>query len=451
MRAFYGSRISEHMIQTPEGYLICKDVPIARTGTQDYRGMEFGAPKSEQIYHVKRPEAEVFNSAALASFEGKPVVDEHPKEDVKAQNVLQHIKGVCQNVHRGTGEFSDCMVADLLIYDKGLIEEIKGGKRDISCGYDCLWVQDGEASYIHREIRGNHVAVVGQGRAGHKVSIRDARPKGGNKRMSLKETFSKMITAFARDSETTPEDMQEALKLSPDNKVSEPETRKQPAQDEMDGNGSLEERMNRLEQAVQSLSSMIRNQGKNAQSPTSAPAAEDEDLTPEEDETGEGASTPTPEPAAQEKDALDALEEELKGKKPIPSEAENADDEDTVKVSPEVINNSQREPEAKDESLEKRAEPDVIPDNEDKQQAHKAAMDAIDAARPWIANLPPKQRKRAADSLAALIRGTVVDSGYGTLIDARRNGHQNATQDMGLDDRALGKAIRDKWNPHYKH
>ena len=38
MRAFYGRRISGHMIETPEGYLICKEVPIARTGNQDYRG-----------------------------------------------------------------------------------------------------------------------------------------------------------------------------------------------------------------------------------------------------------------------------------------------------------------------------------------------------------------------------------------------------------------------------
>ena len=40
MRAFYGSKISGHMIRTPEGYLVCKEVPIARTGTQEYLGRE---------------------------------------------------------------------------------------------------------------------------------------------------------------------------------------------------------------------------------------------------------------------------------------------------------------------------------------------------------------------------------------------------------------------------
>ena len=34
--AYYGTKISPHMDRTPEGYLICRDVPINRTGTQVY-------------------------------------------------------------------------------------------------------------------------------------------------------------------------------------------------------------------------------------------------------------------------------------------------------------------------------------------------------------------------------------------------------------------------------
>ena len=178
MRAFYGSRISGHMIETPEGYLICKEVPIARTGNQDYRGSEFGGEDPEKIYKVKRLEEEVFSKAALASFEGKPVVDEHPNEDVTAENIKRYIKGTCRDIHQGTGILSDCIVADLIIYDKDLIQKIKDGKRDISCGYDCLWDPIDDDTYIQREIRGNHVAVVDKGRAGKKVSIRDSQEGG---------------------------------------------------------------------------------------------------------------------------------------------------------------------------------------------------------------------------------------------------------------------------------
>ena len=40
--AYYGSHISEHLVKTPEGYLICYDVPINRTGTQMYTAGEAG-------------------------------------------------------------------------------------------------------------------------------------------------------------------------------------------------------------------------------------------------------------------------------------------------------------------------------------------------------------------------------------------------------------------------
>ena len=42
MKAYYGSRISGNMTETPEGYLICLNVPIARTGTQTYMRSELG-------------------------------------------------------------------------------------------------------------------------------------------------------------------------------------------------------------------------------------------------------------------------------------------------------------------------------------------------------------------------------------------------------------------------
>lgn len=172
-KAYFGSRISDHILKTPEGFLICKDVPIARTGTQQYRGCEFGGPVADGIYNVQRPEAEVFDRAAVASFEGKPVCDEHPEEDVTPDNYGRYMKGVCRDVRRGDGDLSNCLVADLVIYDADLINKIEAGKREISCGYDCLWNPTSDSSYDQLEIRGNHVAVVDKGRAGHKVAIRD--------------------------------------------------------------------------------------------------------------------------------------------------------------------------------------------------------------------------------------------------------------------------------------
>ena len=101
MLAYYGSQISPHLVDTPEGFLICKDVPIARTGEQEYLARELmldGDP--ERPVTVQRRPEDVFAPAALASFEGKPVTDGHPPESVGAENYAAYAKGHVQNVRR---------------------------------------------------------------------------------------------------------------------------------------------------------------------------------------------------------------------------------------------------------------------------------------------------------------------------------------------------------------
>ena len=61
--AYYGSHISEHLVKTPEGYLICYDVPINRTGTQMYTAGELGLEgEPERPVTVYRLEEDVFLS-----------------------------------------------------------------------------------------------------------------------------------------------------------------------------------------------------------------------------------------------------------------------------------------------------------------------------------------------------------------------------------------------------
>ena len=141
---YYGDKISTNIAMTPEGFLICRNVPIARTGTQEYLASEIGLPGSD-IVTVERTEDEVFSEAAMASFEGKPVTNNHPTELVTPDTAALYEKGHAQNVRRGSGEFENFLIADLHIHDVGLIQEIKSGKRQISCGYECEYVQDEEA------------------------------------------------------------------------------------------------------------------------------------------------------------------------------------------------------------------------------------------------------------------------------------------------------------------
>ena len=192
--AYYGSQISPHLVDTPEGFLICKDVPIARTGPQDYLARELmldGDP--DRLVTVQRHPEDVFEEATLASFEGKPICDGHPPENVGPENYAAYTKGHVQNVRRD----GDYIVADLYINDANLANEVRNNvKREVSCGYLCNYVPDG-AGYRQERIRGNHVAVVPKGRAGAAVAIHDTAPeaeKGRNKHVS--DFWKSVLTAF---------------------------------------------------------------------------------------------------------------------------------------------------------------------------------------------------------------------------------------------------------------
>ena len=424
-KAYFGSRISDHILKTPEGFLICKDVPIARTGTQQYRGCEFGGPVADGIYNVQRPEAEVFDRAAVASFEGKPVCDEHPEEDVTPDNYGRYMKGVCRDVRRGDGDLSNCLVADLVIYDADLINKIEAGKREISCGYDCLWNPTSDSSYDQLEIRGNHVAVVDKGRAGHKVAIRDAADdKKGGKKMS-KSLIGRILRALARDESTTPEDMEAAAKLAGS---SDAEPRPQPA-------------------PTPAPAAPATPAPAAVPQPENKPAAMDEATEARfkkiEDALAAISSKLNPaQPAAEpKKDALDALEEELQNKAPAAAPAP-AGDEDDVIEPPEDIN-------AQDAAPEEDVEGECAPNAK---EARDAAMALIKNLKPAVAAIPNEaQRKRAADSLAILIKGSMQqDAQYGKLMQMRR---RSAAQDSkpAVDDYDLGREIAKKYNPHYKN
>ena len=219
MLAYYGDRISPHMTESPEGYLICHDVPIARTGPQEYLARELaldGDP--ERVVSVDRRPEDVFEAATLASFEGKPVTDEHPPENVGPENFAAYTKGHVQNVRR-VGKH---IVGDLYINDAVLASEVKNGaKREVSCGYLCEYVPDG-AGYRQTKIRGNHVAVVPRGRAGREVAIQDAAAQA-EKGNIMKDFRKRLLSLFGQAAkDATPEKLEEMARTTADALDAEP-------------------------------------------------------------------------------------------------------------------------------------------------------------------------------------------------------------------------------------
>lgn len=171
-RAYYGSKISDNITVLDNGCLVCFNVPIARVGTYKYLREELGLEGSG-IVDVYREPKEVFDEVAIASFEGKAFTDTHPAVDVTADNWSIYAKGELKNVRRGKGDKSSFLLADILVRDPIVINEIQSGaKREISAGYDCEYVER-DGKIYQTNIRGNHAALVQAGRAGSQVKIYD--------------------------------------------------------------------------------------------------------------------------------------------------------------------------------------------------------------------------------------------------------------------------------------
>lgn len=241
MLAYYGTDISPNQTETQEGFLICRNVPIARTGTQDYLARELqldGDP--ERTILVNRLPEDVFEAATLASFEGKPVTDGHPPENVSPENYASYAKGHVQNVRKQ----GDYIVADLYVNDAALASDIRNAvKREVSCGYLCNYEPDG-TGYKQTHIRGNHVAVVPKGRAGATVAIKDAAPEAEKGRKKMSDFWKSVLTAFGMAAkDASPEELNtmvtttaKALDAAPAEKAPEAEPAKngaEPAADEM--------------------------------------------------------------------------------------------------------------------------------------------------------------------------------------------------------------------------
>jgi len=193
MLAYYGAQISPNQTETVEGYLICRNVPIARTGVQMYAARELGLEGDpERMISVDRRPEDVFEAAALASFEGKPVTDGHPPENVSPENFAAYARGHVQNIRRK----GDVILADLYINDAVLADQVRRrAKREVSCGYLCTYVPDRDG-YRQTHIRGNHVAVVSRGRAGREVAIKDAAQEAEKGRKYMSKFTEAILSAF---------------------------------------------------------------------------------------------------------------------------------------------------------------------------------------------------------------------------------------------------------------
>src|SRR5262252_4684262 len=95
-------RLGPQQSLTPEGFLIIRGVPLARTGPQLYSEQEIPikGDSAGRIVIDREPD-EVFRPATVASLNGKPVTLDHPDEDVTPENYRDLAVGHVVNPRRG--------------------------------------------------------------------------------------------------------------------------------------------------------------------------------------------------------------------------------------------------------------------------------------------------------------------------------------------------------------
>jgi hypothetical protein len=159
---------------TPEGYLLCENVPVARTGWMIYGPGETPISVGQDgVAHVERDAATLLCQTALASLIAKPLVDNHPDADVTPDNWNKLAAGIILNPRVGEGENSDCIVVDILVTSRSAIKAIQANKKEVSAGYDADYEPTGPGSGRQENIIFNHVALVDRGRCGPRCAIGD--------------------------------------------------------------------------------------------------------------------------------------------------------------------------------------------------------------------------------------------------------------------------------------
>lgn len=173
---YFGVKLSPHRIKNDKGQLIITGCTFARTGKQKYHKSELGIPLTEgedDFIYLDRPVEEVSSPAAIASFEGAPITDDHPEDDVVVGVNWDYLsKGMAFNVkYIADSPTKGHLEADLILTDPKLIDDVENHRvNELSAGYNC---DVDDTNWVQRKIRGNHIAVVISARAGHMAVIRD--------------------------------------------------------------------------------------------------------------------------------------------------------------------------------------------------------------------------------------------------------------------------------------
>ena len=159
------------------GWLEVKDNPISKVGVFDYLGAEIGAPEPDRIYRVLRPPEELASEATINSFKLTPFIIEH--EMLGKHATPAEKKGIQGVIGENVYFDPPYLRANIKIFSDVALSNIDSGKIDLSPGYRSKYeftsgIYEGQHyDVIQRHLRGNHLALVDEGRTGPDVAVQD--------------------------------------------------------------------------------------------------------------------------------------------------------------------------------------------------------------------------------------------------------------------------------------
>lgn len=204
------------------GFLHVKTSHLSKAVVNPYYGYEIPEVgnkeiEPDKIYYGFRAPEELEKS--VPTWSGLPLHLEHHIDSAEDPQKETRVGTVGTEVEWN----APYLDAPLIVWDQHAIDGIEDGSvRELSCAYKYtpLW-QSGEYEgvpydFIMTEIRGNHVALVEEGRAGHDVLVADAALKRADENSNMEMILMKLSKWFkgARDAAPDAETEQKEVDLA---------------------------------------------------------------------------------------------------------------------------------------------------------------------------------------------------------------------------------------------
>lgn len=160
------------------GFIEIEDNPISKVGVFPYSGKAIGDKENpDKIYMVYRPESELSSQDCIDSFKLSPIIIDHTM--LGEGHTAPEDKGIDGVVGEKVYFKDGKLFGNLKLFTNRVKDVIDSVRKEVSLGFRCAYefssgVFDGvHYDVIQRSIRGNHLALVGQGRMGPDIAVLD--------------------------------------------------------------------------------------------------------------------------------------------------------------------------------------------------------------------------------------------------------------------------------------